>query len=155
MNIGFVSGRLAGTDGVSLEAAKWADVLERMGHRVYYCAGELEEGGPPGMLVPEMYFHTEEADWIVEHAVENDIVITADIPLASRCVKKGARALSPRGRVFIEESIGDALANREIQSQLREAGFIAGGPAPFEKRDRSRLLQRLDEIIRAISRGKQ
>jgi glycosyltransferase involved in cell wall biosynthesis len=68
MNIGFVSGRLAGTDGVSLETLKWAQVVERMGHRVFYCAGELEEGGPPGLLVPEMYFHTEEADWIVDHA---------------------------------------------------------------------------------------
>jgi len=68
MNIGFISGRLAGTDGVSLETSKWAQIVERMGHRAFYCAGELEEGGPPGMLVPEMYFHTEEADWIVDHA---------------------------------------------------------------------------------------
>jgi glycosyltransferase involved in cell wall biosynthesis len=68
MNIGFVSGRLAGTDGVSLETAKWAEVLRRMGHQVFYCAGELEEDGPPGLLVPEMYFHTEDADWIVDHA---------------------------------------------------------------------------------------
>jgi uncharacterized protein YaiI (UPF0178 family) len=93
-------------------------------------------------------------DWIVEHVVEHDIVITADIPLASRCIKKDARVLSPRGRVFTEDSIGEALANREIQSQLREAGFMTGGPAPFEKRDRSRLLQRLDEVIQAIRRGK-
>ena len=68
MNIGFVSGRLAGTDGVSLETAKWAEVLRRMGHQVFYCAGQLEEDGPPGMLVPEMYFHTPEADWIFDHA---------------------------------------------------------------------------------------
>ena len=68
MNIGFVSGRLAGTDGVSLETHKWAQVVERMGHSAFYCAGELEKDGPPGLLVPEMYFHTEEADWIVDHA---------------------------------------------------------------------------------------
>ncbi|MFN2155233.1 MAG: glycosyltransferase family 1 protein, partial [Anaerolineae bacterium] len=68
MNVGFVSGRLAGTDGVSLETAKWAEVLRRMGHQVFYCAGELEKDGPPGLLVPEMYFHTEDADWIVDHA---------------------------------------------------------------------------------------
>ena len=68
MNIGFVSGRIAGTDGVSLETHKWAQVLEGMGHKAFYCAGELEEDGPPGLLVPEMYFHTEEADWIVDHA---------------------------------------------------------------------------------------
>jgi glycosyltransferase involved in cell wall biosynthesis len=59
---------LAGTDGVSLETAKWAEVVRRMGHEVFYCAGQLEADGPPGLLVPEMYFHTEEADWIVEHA---------------------------------------------------------------------------------------
>jgi hypothetical protein len=68
MNVGFVSGRLAGTDGVSLETHKWAEVMEGMGHTAFYCAGELEEDGPPGLLVPEMYFHTEEADWIVDHA---------------------------------------------------------------------------------------
>jgi glycosyltransferase involved in cell wall biosynthesis len=68
MNIGFVSGRLAGTDGVSLETHKWAQVLDGMGHTAFYCAGELEDDGPPGLLVPEMYFHTEEADWIVDHA---------------------------------------------------------------------------------------
>jgi glycosyltransferase involved in cell wall biosynthesis len=68
MNVGFVSGRLAGTDGVSLETHKWAQVMRQMGHDVFYCAGELEEDGPPGLLVPEMYFHTEEADWIVDHA---------------------------------------------------------------------------------------
>ncbi len=68
MNIGFVSGRLAGTDGVSLETLKWVDVVESMGHKAFYCAGELEDDGPPGMLVPEMYFHTEDADWIVDHA---------------------------------------------------------------------------------------
>jgi len=68
MNIGFVSGRLAGTDGVSLETHKWAEVLEALGHTAYYCAGELEEDGPPGLLVPRMYFHTEEADWIVDQA---------------------------------------------------------------------------------------
>jgi len=68
MNIGFVSGRLAGTDGVSLETHKWAEVLEALGHTAFYCAGELEQDGPPGLLVPRMYFHTEEADWIVNQA---------------------------------------------------------------------------------------
>ena len=61
MNVGFVSTRLAGTDGVSLETAKWAAVLQRMGHQVFYCAGELDANGPPGMLVPEMHFTHPEA----------------------------------------------------------------------------------------------
>lgn len=93
-------------------------------------------------------------DWIVEQAVEQDVVVTADIPLAARCLKKGARVLSPRGRVFTEDSIGEALANRDLLSHLRELGTITGGPAPFEKKDRSRFLQRLDEIIRTVQREK-
>ena len=92
-------------------------------------------------------------DWIVEHVAENDIVVSADIPLASRCLKKGARVLAPTGRVFTEDSIGDALASREISAHLRELGTITGGPAPFEKRDRSRFLQRLDEVIQAALRA--
>ena len=68
MRIGFISTRLAGTDGVSLETAKWAAVLRRMGHEVFYCAGELEAGGPAGMLVPEMHFRDSEAEWISRHA---------------------------------------------------------------------------------------
>ena len=89
-------------------------------------------------------------DWIVEHVSENDIVITGDIPLASRCLEKGAQVLAPTGRVFTPDSIGEALASRELLSHLRNLGTITGGPAPFEKRDRSRFLQRLDETIQAI-----
>ena len=89
-------------------------------------------------------------DWIVEHVSENDIAITGDIPLASRCLEKGAQVLAPTGRVFTRDSIGEALASRELLSHLRDLGTITGGPAPFEKRDRSRFLQRLDETIQAI-----
>ena len=91
-------------------------------------------------------------DWIVEHVTENDIVICEDIPLASRCLKREARVLTSRGRVFTEESIGAALASRELLSYLRGFEMIGGGPPPFEKRDRSQFLQRLDEIIQAIRR---
>jgi uncharacterized protein YaiI (UPF0178 family) len=94
-------------------------------------------------------------DWIVEHVRENDIVITGDIPLASRCLAKGARVLAPAGRVFSEEGIGDALATRELLSHLRDLGNITGGPAPFDKRDRSRFLQRLDETIQAVRNRKR
>ena len=96
----------------------------------------------------------DEADeWIVDHVDKNDIVITADIPLASLCLKKGAYVLGPKGRVFTEESIGDALASREIASQLREHGMMSGGPAPFGPKDRSRYLQQLDTTIHAARRG--
>lgn len=91
-------------------------------------------------------------NWIVEHITENDIVISGDIPLAYRCLKKGARVLGPRGRVFTEESIGSALATRDLLAHLRELGTITGGPAPFKKRDRSQFLQRLDEIVQTTRR---
>jgi len=94
-------------------------------------------------------------DWIVDHVSEDDIVITGDIPLASRCLAKGARVLAPAGRVFSEEGIGDALATRELLSHLRDLGNITGGPAPFDKRDRSRFLQRLDETIQAVRNRKR
>ena len=91
-------------------------------------------------------------DWIVEHVTENDIVVSDDIPLAARALKKGALVLSPRGRVHTEDSIGDALASRDLMSQLRDIGTMTGGPAPFEKRDRSRFLERLDATIQAARR---
>ena len=91
-------------------------------------------------------------DWIVEHVGQNDVVITADIPLASRCLEKDAAVISPTGRVFTDESIGEALATRDLLSQLRDLGTMIGGPAPFEKRDRSRFLQRLDQTIQTIRR---
>ena len=91
-------------------------------------------------------------DWIAEHVREDDIVVTADIPLASRCLKKCALALAPTGRVFTEDMIGEALATREILSHLRDVGVATGGPAPFAKRDRSRFLQNLDEAIRKVRR---
>lgn len=93
-------------------------------------------------------------DWIVKHVSANDIVITGDIPLASRCLEKDALVLGPSGRIFTKESIGEALASRELLSHLRDLGTITGGPAPFEKRDRSRFLQRLDETIQVLRRRK-
>jgi uncharacterized protein YaiI (UPF0178 family) len=93
-------------------------------------------------------------DWIEEQVGKDDIVVSEDIILASRCLEKGARALNPRGRVFTPESIGEALSTRELMADLREAGNITGGPAPFAKTDRSRFLQRLDEIVNAVQRGR-
>ncbi len=90
-------------------------------------------------------------DWIADHVEEDDVVVTSDIPLASRCLEKGARALKPTGRLFTEDMIGEALATREILSQLRDVGVVTGGPAPFRKRDRSRFLQSLDEAIRTVA----
>ena len=91
-------------------------------------------------------------DWIVDHVQTDDIVISADIPLASRCLEKGARVLGPKGRVFTKNNIGDIMATREIMSHLRDLGTMTGGPAPFQKKDRSRFLQSLDQMIHSIKR---
>ncbi len=94
-------------------------------------------------------------DWIVEHVEARDIVITSDIPLASRCLEKGASVIGNTGRPFTEDNIGTALADRELLSDLRSAGEITGGPAPLTKCDRSLFLQKLDEAIQAIKRHKK
>ena len=86
-------------------------------------------------------------DWIVGEAGPADIVVTEDILLAGRCLEAGASALTPRGRVFTEDTIGEAVATRELMAGLRESGEITGGPAPFGTRDRSNFLQRLDETV--------
>ncbi|KJS31003.1 MAG: hypothetical protein VR64_13035 [Desulfatitalea sp. BRH_c12] len=91
-------------------------------------------------------------DWIVEHVQTDDIVVTADIVLASRCLSKGARILGPTGKPFTEDNIGGSLAVRDLLSELRGAGEITGGPPPLQKRDRSRFLQKLDEVIQAVKR---
>ena len=91
-------------------------------------------------------------DWIVEQVTDRDIAVTADIPLAARCLEKGARALDAKGRVYSPESIGDALASRELMAHLRAMGEMGGGPAPFSARDRSTFLQRLDDLIQALRR---
>jgi len=89
-------------------------------------------------------------DWIAEHAGLGDIVVTADIPLAGRCLARGARVLAPNGHAFTEDSIGEALASRELLRQLRGMGEVTGGPPPFGPSDRGRFLSRLGETIDAI-----
>ena len=92
-------------------------------------------------------------DWIAAQAQKDDIVVTADIPLAARCLQKGARVLGLKGRALTDDNIGDALASRAISAHLRERGIATGGPAPFHPRDRSRFLQGLDAMIQAIQRA--
>lgn len=91
-------------------------------------------------------------DWIVEHVQPGDIVITADIPLANRCLKEGAWVIGSTGKPFTQDNIGQALATRNLLEELRGAGEITGGPAPLTKSDRSRFLQQLDEVIQSIRR---
>ena len=94
-------------------------------------------------------------DWIVDQITDRDIAVTADIPLAARCLEKSARALDAKGRVYSPESIGDALASRELMTHLRAMGELGGGPPPFTARDRSTFLQRLDDLIQALRRVKR
>jgi len=91
-------------------------------------------------------------DWIAERAGAGDIVITSDIPLASRCVKTGAEVLAPNGKPFTEASIGMTLAVRNLMTDLRSSGEVTGGPKSFAARDRSTFLSALDQTIRRIQR---
>lgn len=91
-------------------------------------------------------------DWIAERAASGDIVVTADIPLASRCIKAGAEVIAPDGRVFSESDIGITLAIRNLMHDLRSAGKVTGGPRPFSPRDRSTFLSALDQTIRRLQR---
>ena len=91
-------------------------------------------------------------DWIAERVESDDIVVTADILLASRCLQNGARVIGSTGKPFTEDNIGQAVATRDLLSELRDAGEITGGPPPLKKRDRSRFLQQLDEVIQSIRR---
>ena len=91
-------------------------------------------------------------DWIAEHISAVDVCVTSDIPLASRCLKKGARVVSPTGRHWTQENIGNALAGREIARYLRELGASTRGPAPMTKQDRSRFLGALDTALQAALR---
>jgi uncharacterized protein len=92
-------------------------------------------------------------DWIAERATRGAVVITSDIPLASRCIRAGADVIAPNGRPFTESSIGMALATRNLMDELRSAGEITGGPKPFSARDRSEFLSALHNAIVRLKRA--
>ncbi len=91
-------------------------------------------------------------DWIAERVSRGAIVVTADVPLAHRCIKAGADVIAPTGRAFTEESIGMALATRDLMADLRSAGQITGGPKPFQQRDRASFLSALDLAVTRLKR---
>jgi uncharacterized protein YaiI (UPF0178 family) len=91
-------------------------------------------------------------DWIAEQVGSGDIVVTADIPLAARCLEKSAAVIDAKGRVFTENDIGSALATRELMNDLRQGGTVTGGPAPMTPKDRSRFLSKLDQLVNAARR---
>ncbi len=94
-------------------------------------------------------------DWIVAHAGSRDIVVTADIPLAARCLANGARVLGPTGKPFTDNGIGMALAMRDLMSTLRDSGEVRGGGPAFSRQDRSRFLQALEQAVQDVRRGRR
>jgi uncharacterized protein YaiI (UPF0178 family) len=109
----------------------------------------------PGVSLQVVSGDFDAADnWIADRAGEGDIVVTADIPLAARCLARGAAVVAPTGRRFTEDNIGDALATRELRADARAYG-VRSGPPPFTKRDRSQFLQQMEQTVQAIKRGRR
>jgi hypothetical protein len=92
-------------------------------------------------------------DWIADEVREHDVVITADLPLAARCIPHGARVLSPAGREFDADSIGGLVATRDLKADLRAGGVASGGPPPMTGRDRSRFAAKLEELVQRSLRA--
>ncbi len=135
--------------------AEVAKVAERHGLAVTYVANAwlpIPQG--PGFRVQVVPGAFDAADdWIAERAEAGDIVITADIPLASRALKKGARVLGPSGKPFTGDNIGNAMATRELMADLRAYG-VGGGPPPFGPKDRSRFLEALELAVRQAKQSR-
>ena len=125
------------------------DVASRHGIYVFIVANarmRVPEGAGVEMVLVEDGPDAAD-DWIAEHIRPADVAVTADIPLAARCLEAGARVLGTHGQPFTEDSIGAALATRDLKADLRESGLIGGGPPPLSQRDRSRFAASLDRLV--------
>lgn len=129
-------------------------VASRLAMPVYIVANTAMRipGGSVQMIVCPGFGAAD--DWIAENIGLGDIAITADIPLAARCLARGARVLDAKGHVFSENNIAEALALREMLEERRQYGESTGGPSPMTPKDRSRFLSKLDETIHAVRRGR-
>lgn len=131
-------------------------VATRLGLPVRVVSNGSRPIRPPGLPNVEMVTvggaPDEADDWIAERIGPADVCVTADIPLASRCLARGARALSHNGHIWTADNIGSALAGREVARHLRETGLGGGGPPPLTKADRSRFLSALDALVQAALR---
>jgi hypothetical protein len=131
-------------------------VAARLRLQVYVVSNGSRPIRPLGIAKVSMVLVGDSADaaddWIAERITSSDVCVTSDIPLASRCLKKGARAVSPTGTRWTPANIGNALAGREIARHLRELGTSTRGPAPLTKADRSRFLIALDTALQAALR---
>jgi uncharacterized protein YaiI (UPF0178 family) len=132
-------------------------VAERLGLPVFVVANGSRPIRPPGRANVTLITVSEGADvaddWIAERITAADVCVTSDIPLASRCLAKSARALSPVGRHWTADNIGGALAGRAVAQHMREVGMLTGGPPPLTKADRSKFLSALDTAVQAARRG--
>ena len=132
-------------------------VADRLGLQVYVVSNGSRPIRPT--LRPNVHMITVSEgadvadDWIADHMTAADVCITADIPLAGRCLEKRGRAVSPKGHIWTLSNIGNALAGREVARYLREIGAPSGGPAPLTKADRSKFLVALDTVVQAALRG--
>jgi len=129
-------------------------VAKRLGFAVIFVANRqmrIPQGPRCRLQVVSDLFDAAD-DWIAENCDAKTVVVTGDIPLAARCVAAGAEAVSPHGRILDEESVGEALARRDLATHLRDLGLPTSGPSPFEPRDRSAFLQALDRVIQGVMR---
>ena len=128
----------------------------RLNVKVFVVSNGSRPIRPPGMSSVSMVLVGDTSDaadnWIAERIGAVDVCVTSDIPLASRCLKKGARVVSTTGKQWTDANIGNALAGRDIARHLRELGEITRGPAPLSKQDRSRFLSALDTAVQAALR---
>ncbi len=133
-------------------------VAGRLGLVVHLVSNGSRPIRPPGMANVRMVVVEAGADiaddWIAERVTAADVCVTSDIPLAARCLARGARALASNGRVWSADNIGNALAGREVSRHMREMGMMTGGPAPLAKADRSKFLSALDTLVQAALRGR-
>ena len=131
-------------------------VATRLGLDVTVVSNGSRPIRPPGLSNVRMVLVDAGADvaddWIVERVAATDVCVTADIPLAARCLGKGAQAVAPNGRTWTRDNIGNAVAGREIGRHLREIGVSTGGPRPLNPADRSRFLSALDAAARVAMR---
>ena len=129
-------------------------VATRLGLGVFVVTNGSRPLRPPGLPNVQVIFVGDAADaaddWIADKISAADVCVTSDIPLAARCLAKGARVVAPNGRVWTEANIGNALAGRELARHLRELGTGGGGPAPLTRQDRSRFLSALDTAVQAV-----
>ncbi len=132
-------------------------VADRLGLQAFVVSNGSRPIRPPGranvLLITVPAGADVADDWIAERITDADVCVTADIPLAARCLAKGAKAVSPAGKHWTEDNIGTALAGREIARYRREIGINTGGPPPLTRADRSRFLGALDAAVHAARRG--